>query len=488
MSFKKYFKTLSVEQLLLDISKSKDLARTLGWFQLILLGIGAIIGAGIFVYTGKVAAENAGPALVISFALAGLACACAAFCYAEMASAIPVAGSAYTYTYASLGELPAWIVAGMMTLTCCFGAASVASGWSGYVISFLADFGIHFPPSLAHYFGAAIKLADGSEVMGLINIPAILVTFVLGYIVMLGAETSALFNAIVVFIKFFVLFAFILIGLYHVDATNWVPFIPENTGVYGHFGFSGIVAGAATIILAYSGFDAVATAAQETKNPKRNLPIGIIGSLLISMVVYMTVSLVMTGLTHYSNLDVPEPIAIAVDALNMPWFSHVIKVGAIAGLTTVILVLIYASVRIFYTITHDGLLPEFLAKTHRKHKTPHILTLLITSFVALLSNLLPAAKLAGVASLGTMVTFSVVCYIVIHLRIKRPDLKREFRCPAVPVVPALGIIMFTTMIFSADNEVLKYALAYFLVVVGIYWVYGRHHSHLLHPNRKKIAK
>jgi APA family basic amino acid/polyamine antiporter len=472
MNIKKYFKTLSIENLLEDLKKSKDLARTLTWFDLVMLGIGAIIGAGIFVYTGTTAAENAGPALVISFALAGLACACTAFCYAELASAIPTSGSAYTYTYATFGEFPAWLIAGMMTLTCCFGAASVASGWSAYALSFLSDYGIEFPASLSAYFGAHVQTLAGEPVEGLINVPAILITMLLGYVVMLGAETSAIVNSIIVFIKFFVLLAFILLGMLYVDPDNWSPFIPENTGTYGHFGISGIIAGASTIMLAYSGFDAVATAAQETKNPKRDL------------VIYMLVSLVMTGLTHYSNLNVAKPIAVAVDAMHLPWFSVVIKIGAIAGLTTVILVLIYASVRIFYSITHDGLLPEFLAKTHKKHKTPHLLTMIMTLFVALLATTLPAGILVGVASFGTMVTFTVVCLITLYLRVTMPELKREFLCPLVPFVPLFGVALFGWMLYSSSNQVFIYVALWLALFTCVYVFYGRHHSHLLHPHKK----
>lgn len=486
MSFKKYFRCRSVEGILEEAKKSHDFARTLGAFQLILLGIGAIVGAGIFVFTGS-AAQHAGPAVVLSFVIAGLACACVALCYAELSSAIPIAGSAYTYSYAMLGELPAWLVAGMIALTYCFGAAAVASGWSGYVQSFLHDYGIHIPAILSKTFGTTINLKDGSQVVSQIDLPAFMIVVLLSTIVYFGAETSALFNAVIVAIKMMVLLTFIVIGIGHIEPANWVPFIPDNTGVIGEFGLTGILAGAGIVMLAYTGFDAVATAAQETKNPKRDLPIGIVGSLTLCIIIYVLVSGVLTGLAPYKDLNVSQPMAVAVERMNMPWFSTIIKIGAVAGLTSVVLVLVYGSVRIFYTVTHDGLLPKFLAKVHHKHHTPHILTMIMGLVIATLASFVPTSILLKMSNFGTITTFIIVCVGTIYLRYKKPDLKREFECPMVPFVPLLGIILFTLILVSLHN-VFIYIAAWIAFLLVVYFGYSSKNSHLLHPQKHHTVK
>jgi APA family basic amino acid/polyamine antiporter len=485
MSFKKYFRCRSIESLLTEADKSHDLKRTFGALQLILLGMGAIIGAGIFAYTGTGAGEHAGPAVVLSFILAGLACACAALCYAELASAIPIAGSSYTYSYAALGELPAWFIAGMIVLTYGLGASAVASSWSAYLQSFLADFNIHIPAVLSACSGKVVTLSDGSTVTALFDLPAVFIVFLLATIVYRGAEGSASFNTFIVIVKMVALSLFVIIGAGHINPANWTPFIPENTGTFGEFGLSGIVAGSAVIFLAYSGFDAVATAAQETKNPKRDLPIGIIGSLLISAFVYVLVSGVLTGLASYKELNVGDPVAVAVNKIGMPWFASTIKIGAIFGLTSVILVLMFGLVRVFYTITHDGLLPEGLAKTHKKYKTPHRLTTIIALVIAFLGGVVPTNGLVKLANLGTLMTFTIVCIGTIYLRYKRPDMKREFLCPLMPWVPLLGAALFGSIIFGLPSTIYYYAAIWIAIWISIYFLYGRHNSHLQHPHKKK---
>lgn len=481
MSLKRYFKCKSVESLLDEAKKSHEFARTLSAFQLVLLGIGAIIGAGIFVFIGPAAGQNAGPAITLSLILAGFACACAALCYAELASTIPIAGSSYTYAYATLGELPAWLIAGMITFTYILGASAVASGWSGYFVSFLQDYGITIPAIISATTGDVVSSIDGSTTTALFNLPAFMIVLLLASIVYQGSESSATFNAIIVAIKMAVLFAFIAIGATKINPENWTPFIPENTGTFGKFGISGIFAGAGGILLAYTGFDAVATAAQETKNPKRDLPIGIVGSLAICIIVYVMVSAVLTGLVPYQELNVSAPMAIAVNTMAMPWFSTAIKIGAIAGLTSVVLVLIFGAVRIFYTITHDGLLPMGLAKVHKKHKTPHIITIMVGLTIATIAATCPSDKLAKLSNLGTMVTFIIVCLGTIYLRYKKPDLKREFECPLVPVVPLIGVVLFLGIIFSLPNEIFLYAGTWIAFMLVIYFGYSRHNSHLLNP-------
>lgn len=483
MSIKKYFKCRSVEGLIEESQKSKGLTRSLGAFQLIMLGIGAIIGAGIFVFTGEAAGQHAGPGIMLSFALAGFACACVALCYAELASMIPVAGSSYTYAYTSLGELPAWIIACMVMLTYCLGAASVATGWSGYVQSFMHDYGFHLPSILTAPYGT-IVMHNGVPTSAWFNLPASLIVAFVTYVVFKGSQTSAWVNSVIVFIKMTVLFAFIALGATKVNPENWSPLIPENTGVFGEFGWSGVIAGASLVFLAYTGFDAVATAAQETKNPKRDLPIGIIGSLIVCIVVYMLVSAVLTGIVPYKELRVAEPMAVAVDKMNMPWFSAMIKIGAIAGLTTVVLVLTYGSVRILYAVTQDGLLPKALAKTHKKTHTPHILTLLIGCVIAILSSVLSVDKLVKLANFGTLITFTIVCIGTIYLRYKKPNIKRDFRCPLVPIVPLIGIVLLISILCGLPLEIFAYAGIWTLLMLVVYFAYGSKHSHLLHPRLK----
>lgn len=485
MSFKKYFKCKSIESLVDESKKSQGLERTFGAFQLIMLGIGAIIGAGIFVFVGPAAGQHAGPAVTLSIALAGLACACAALCYAEMASAIPISGGAYTYAYAALGELPAWIIVGMITLTYCFGAAAIAAGWSGYAQSFLADYGYHVPKIFSASFGTMVSDHHGHEIMALGNLPALLVVLFITSILYRGSESSATFNTVIVFIKMSVLTALIVIGGTKVDPSNWVPFIPENTGTFGEFGISGVITGAAAVFLAYSGFDAVATAAQETKNPKRNLPIGIVGSLVICALVYVMVALVLTGLAPYQELNVANPMSIAVDKMGMPWFSTAIKIGAVAGLTSVVLVLIFGSVRIFFSICHDGLLPMGLAKVHKKYRTPHILTLIIGVSIAVLSATVDSGSLQMLANFGTLTTFAIVCAGTIYLRYSKPNMKRDFECPLMPFIPLTGIALFIIILASLSAKTFLHAGIWIAFLLIVYFCYGRHNSVLLHPKKKK---
>jgi APA family basic amino acid/polyamine antiporter len=381
-----------------------------------------------------------------------------------------------------LGELPAWLVAGMITLIYCFGAAAVASGWSEYVQSFLGDYGLHLPAVLTQTLGKVVTMPSGGSIVALFNLPAFIIVLLLAAIVYRGAETSATFNAIIVAIKMTVILGFIVMGIGYIEPSNWVPFIPENTGKVGEFGLTGILAGAGIVLLAYTGFDAVATTAQETKNPKRDLPIGIVGSLVMCIIVYVLVSGVLTGLVSYKELNVSKPMAIAVAKMNMPWFATAIKIGAVAGLTSVILVLIFGSVRIFYTVTHDGLLPKFLAKVHRKYHTPHILTIIMGLVIATLAAVVPMNMLLKMANFGTIITYIVVCVGTIYLRYKKPDLKREFECPMVPFVPLLGIVLFALILVSL-HEVVIYIAGWLVFLLVVYFGYSSKNSHLLHPQR-----
>lgn len=482
---KKYFRCKSIEGLVKEAASSKGLERNLTAWQLVMLGVGAIVGAGIFVITGTAAGNHAGPAIMLSFALSGLACICAAFCYAEMASMIPIAGSSYTYSYATLGELVAWLIAGLVVLTYTLGASAVASGWSSYIQSFAADYGYRLPAILTDCYGTVVTNANGEQVTTIMDLPALLIVGILTMVVFFGSQAAAIINSIAVYVKMFVLILFVVLGAGHIDPANWTPFIPENTGNFGEFGVSGVMVASGIVFLSYTGFDAVATAAQETKNPKRDLPIGIIGSLVICITIYVLISAVLTGVVSYKQLNVAEPIAIAVDAMNMPWFSTLMKIGAVAALTSVVLVLIFGIVRILYTVTHDGLLPEFMAKTHPKYHSPHLLTFTAGSVIAFMASFVPIDSLVKLANFGTLVTFFIVCFGVIFLRKKRPEVKRSFRCPLVPIVPGIGMLLCASILFSLPSKIILYAMIWIAIVMFVYVVYGRHHSHLLHPHKAK---
>lgn len=487
MSFHKYLTRKPIGELFDEI-KHNAFDRTLGPFQLVLIGIGAVIGAGIFVLAGQAASEHAGPAVTLSFILGGIACAMAGLCYAELSSAIPISGGAYSFIYASLGELFAWLIMGMMMLTYGLGAASVASGWSGYMVSFLSDYHIHCPPQLCHTTGKIVTLADGSTVAAWIDLPAFLIVLALTMVVYRGAQTAAWLNALIVTIKMVVLTLFIAIGFFYINPANWNPYIPENTGVFGEFGYSGIFGGTAVVFLAFTGFDAVATTAQEAKNPQRDLPIGILVSLLICTLFYFLISAVLTGIVNYTQLSVPQPMALAVDAMKLPWFSVVLKVGALCGLTSVILVLIYAAVRILYAVTYDGLLPRILIKQHPKYHIPYILTLLLGITIAILSSTTPLDKLVKLSNFGTLVTFAAVCFATLFLRYSRPKLHRGFRCPLMPFIPLCGIILFSQIIFTLPNEIFFYVGIWIVALLCVYFSYSQFHSVLLKEIKEGTVK
>ncbi|HKG32788.1 MAG TPA: amino acid permease, partial [Gemmatimonadales bacterium] len=358
------FRRKSVTALQAEAAADHSLKRALGVLNLTALGVGAIIGTGIFVLTGTVAAQNAGPAVVLSFVLAGVASVFAALCYSEFASLVPMAGSAYTYGYATLGEFIAWIIGWDLVLEYALAATTVAIGWSGYMVSFLDGLGIHIPAHWQAARGTVVTLADGSQVTALLNLPAVFIIAVITTLLVVGIKESASVNNVIVLIKVAVVLLFIALAASHVNPDNWHPFIPPNTGAREHFGFSGVVAGAAIVFFAYIGFDSVTTAAQEAKNPQRDMPIAIIGSLIACTVLYIVVSAIATGVVPYADLDVPAPIAKVADYTGLGFFGAFIKIGAIAGLTSVILVQLLGQSRIFYSMSRDGLLPPFIRRVH----------------------------------------------------------------------------------------------------------------------------
>jgi len=452
------------------------LKRTLGRFNLVSLGVGAIIGAGIFVITGQAAANYAGPGIIISFILSGIACVFAALCYAEFAAMIPIAGSAYTYSRATLGKTFSWIIGWDLILEYLFCASTVAVGWSGYMQSFLKDIGIVLPKALAS--SPYIYDATGWHHSGaLINLPAMIIIALITAFLYVGIKESANLNNIIVFIKVSVILLFIVFGAFHFVPENWVPFIPENTGKFGHFGWSGIFRAAGVIFFAYVGFDAVSTAAQEAKNPQKDMPFGIILSLLVSTVLYILVALVLTGIVNFTKLGVPDPIAVAVDAAgpSLVWLRPFIKLGAIAGLSSVILVMLMGQARIFYAMARDGFLPNVFSSIHKKFNTPH-LTTLISGFTAMIiAGFLPLGILGELVSIGTLLAFIMVCLGIWVLRKKSPNLPRPFRTPFVPLIPILGALFaFLQMLFLPWDTWLRLIL-WMVLGMLIYAFYGRKH-------------
>ena len=466
--------------------ESSELRRSLGPWNLVFLGIGCIIGAGIFVRTGSAAALHAGPAVLFAFIIAGIVCAFAGLCYAELASTLPVSGSAYTYSYATIGEFAAWVMGCLLLLEYGLAASVVAVGWSGYVVSLLGDMGIYIPPTLTGPMGYPKELADGSTVTTVFNMPAFLVCTLLALLLVIGVSESAKVNNVIVAIKVTVLTAFILVGgaiiLANLDqfSGNWEPFIPENTGKEGEFGWSGVIRAASIVFFAYIGFEAVSTAGQEAKNPAKDMPFGIIGSLIACTVIYILVSIVMTLIVPYDTLDVPDPVAVAVDAFGpqWAWFASTIKVGAIIGLTSVILVLMYGQTRIFYTMARDGLLPKVFSRVHPKFRTPWINTLVVGLAVATAAGFFDINFLGDATSVGTLAAFAVVCLTVIWLRRTHPEIPRGYRVPLYPIVPILGIGSCVWLISSVPLPVLTFFGWYVLGGMVLYFVYGMHNSEL----------
>ncbi len=472
------FRRKSIAGLQAEAAGDSGLKRVLGPVNLIMLGIGAIIGTGIFVLTGTVAANNAGPAVVLSFALAGTAAIFAALCYSEFASVVPVAGSAYTYGYATLGELFAWIIGWDLVLEYALAATTVAIGWSGYLVSLFNGIGIALPPELTAPAGAIVTLADGSTVTALFNAPAMVITLLITTLLVVGIKESANVNNVIVVIKVAVVLAIIVLTVGKINPANWHPFIPANTGAREAFGASGIVAGAGVVFFAYIGFDAVSTAAQEAKNPQRDMPIGIIGSLLICTILYMIVSAIATGVVPYTELNVPDPIAKVADVAGLGWFGNIIKVGAIAGLTSVILVQMMGQTRVFYSMSKDGLLPAWVNTLHPKFRTPWITTIVVGIGVTIPAGFLTVSEAAHLVSIGTLLAFAIVSAGVLVLRIRQPDLHRPFKTPFVWFTAPMGVLS-SLYLMSALPIVAWERLAIWLAIgMVIYFGYSRKHSKL----------
>ncbi len=474
------------------------LKRSLGATNLITLGIGAIIGAGIFVLTGQAAANYAGPSVSLSFVLAGIVCAFAGLCYAEFASIIPIAGSAYTYGYATLGELVAWIIGWDLGLEYGFGAATVASGWSGYFTALLAQMHIYIPPQLTATPGTELVFyqeqwmpltslpmgvaATGLQhATGLFNLVAILVVLAITTVLVIGIKESANLNSAIVIVKLGIVGIFIVIGGYyllrHPDLAfrNWHPFIPPSDG-HGNFGLNGIALGAASVFFAYIGFDAVSTAAQEAKNPQKDMPIGILGSLAVCTVLYIIVSTILTGLKNYKELDVAAPVALGIKVTGVGWGELLVNIGAVFGLGTVMLVMLLGQSRVFFSMSKDGLLPKWASAIHPKFRTPWISTMAVGAVVAIMPGFLPIGQLAKLVNIGTLLAFTIVCAGVWVLRVRHPDLPRPFKTPFVPLVPILGILTAVFLMTRLPAITWEVLIGWLLVGLVIYFGYSRKHS------------
>jgi basic amino acid/polyamine antiporter, APA family len=456
------------------------LNRTLSATNLMLLGIGAIIGAGIFVLTGNAAAQYAGPGVVLSMVAAGLACGFAGLCYAEFASMIPIAGSAYTYGYATMGELVAWIIGWDLMLEYLFGAATVAVGWSGNFVAFLAEFGITIPTQWTNAPFAVDAANNFSNTGAILNVPAVLLTIVMTIILVIGIKESARFNNAIVFIKIAIIFLVIGFGFMYVNTANWHPFIPENTGRFGEFGWSGVLRGAGVIFFAYIGFDAVSTAAQEAKNPQRDMPIGILGSLFVCTILYILMALVMTGMVHYSKLNDPAPILVAVAAAgsSLAWLRYAVEIGSLAGLASVVLVMLMGQPRVFFSMARDGLLPPVFGKVHPKYKTPYITTMLTGGIAAIVAGLFPIGLLGQLVSIGTLLAFVIVCAGVWILRVRSPEIPRAFKTPLVPLVPFLGIVSCIALMAGLPKDTWIRLLVWLALGFAVYFLYSKNHSHI----------
>jgi basic amino acid/polyamine antiporter, APA family len=454
------------------------LRRSLGAMNLTMLGIGAIIGAGIFVLTGTAAAQHAGPAVVLSFILAGFGCLFAGLCYAEFAAMIPIAGSAYTYSYATLGEFVAWIIGWDLILEYLFGAATVAVGWSGYFVAFLHKLGVDLP---AAWTQAPLNVIGTHDLVrnpgGVINLPAMILVLLMTALLVVGIRESARFNNVIVFIKVAIVFLVIGFGFMFVNKANWTPFIPPET-VDGKYGWMGVVRAAGVVFFAYIGFDAVSTAAQEAKNPQKDMPIGMLASLGICTVLYIAMALVMTGLAHYTELNVPHPVDVALSKAGpgLAWLNYLVDIGAIAGLASVVLVMLMGQPRIFFSMSRDGLLPPVFGKVHRRFQTPYVTTILTGVVAAVIAGFFPIGLLGELVSIGTLFAFVVVSAGVMVLRYKRPDLPRPFKTPWVPVVPALGVIVCGALMAGLPADTWIRLLVWLVIGFVIYFAYGRSHS------------
>ena len=476
---RRLFAVRSVDSIVSELNAAPPLKRVLTARSLTAIGLGATIGTGIFILTGTVAANHAGPALTLALLIAAIGSALAAICYAEFASMIPVSGSAYTYSYATLGEAIAWFIGWNLSLEYMLSASAVAGGWSAYVVNLLGKIGIHLPDALIN--APLGKTESGALGMtgAIVNLPAVLVVLALGYVCYVGVKESATLNNAMVFIKVGVIVVFILAGISYIDTANWHPYLPENTGKRGEFGWSGVFQGAAIIFFSYIGFDTASTTAREARNPQRDVPLGILGALGISAVLYVAMSAVLTGMVPYTSLDVAAPVAVALDAHpQLSWLGVLVELGAIVGMTSVILISLLGQPRIFLAMADDGLLPPSWKKVHPVHRTPHIATAVAVIVAAIIAGLLPLDVLGELISIGILLAFTCVCIGVLVLRRTKPDMPRPFRVPFAPVTCILGALVCISMMVFLPPDTWWRLLVWSVLGFSIYALYGYRHSRL----------
>lgn len=473
------FKTKSIEKILQENSEGTSLKKTLGPISLILLGVGAIIGAGIFSLTGLAAANNAGPAVTISFMIAGVGCAFAGLCYAEFASMLPIAGSAYTYSYATLGEFVAWIIGWDLILEYAVGAATVSISWSRYLIKLLEKLGVADIPYQWMMSPFETVVVNNQTLHGIINIPAIFITILMSLLLIRGMQESAKFNSVIVVLKVTVVLAFIILGWSYINPANYEVYVPENTGQFEHFGWSGVVTGAAVVFFAFIGFDAVSTTAQEAKNPQRDMPIGILGSLVVCTILYVLFAHVMTGLENYKNFaNEAAPVAVAIAATPYAFMQKLIIIAILAGYSSVIMVLLMGQSRVFFSMSKDGLIPPIFSELHPKFQTPWKSNILFGILVSAFAGFIPVNVVGEMSSIGTLFAFVLVSAGVLVLRKTQPDAPRSFRTPWVPVVPILGIIICCYLMYALPLDTWIRLFVWMVIGVVIYFAYSRHHSKL----------
>ena len=475
------FRKKTILSLLTEASETGNgtLKRRLGPFGLISIGVGVIIGAGLFSLTGIAAANNAGPAIILSFVLAAICCSFNALCYAEFASMVPVAGSAYTYSYASLGELFAWIIGWDLILEYSVGAATVAISWSQYLVKFLGYFDIHLPPQLLLSPFESLKAIDGTIIHGIINLPAILIVILITVVIIRGVKTSSIVTSILVVVKVSIVLVFIAVGWNYIQPANYHPFIPQNTGTFGEFGISGIFRGAGVIFFVFIGFDIVATMAQETKNPKRNMPIGIIGSLVVCTILFILFAYVMTGLANFSEFkNSAAPVAIAIAKTPYKWLVQLIVFAILIGYISVILVDLMGQSRVFFTMSRDGLLPKMFSVLHTKFQTPYKSNVLLCIFICLFAGFVPIRVVGEMTSIGTLLAFVLVCLGVLILRKTQPNAPRSFKTPFVPVVPILGILTSVVLMLALPLDTWIRLFVWLLIGLILYFSYGKKKSKL----------
>ena len=474
------FATKPLERLLQEaegVGEKTTLHRTLSAANLVALGIGAIIGAGIFTLTGHAAADYSGPAIVLSFIFSAVGCALAGFCYSEFATMIPIAGSAYTYAYATMGELLAWIIGWDLVLEYALGAATVAIGWSGTLVSLLHSFGINLPPALIASPLHPATLPNGEKVYGMINLPALFIVIAISMLLITGIEESARINGIVVILKVAVVIVFVAVGYSYMNPSNHVPFIPPNEGG-AKYGWPGVFRGASAIFFAYIGFDAVSTAAQEAKNPKRDMPIGILGSLVVCTVLFIAFAWVLTGVVHYKELSGDSPVALAVDRMKIGWLGLLMKFGVLAGLTSVMLVMLLGQSRVFFSMSRDGLLWPAFSKLHPRFRTPYLSNVMLMIFCGVFASFLPISLVGEMTNIGTLFAFVLVSIGIIVMRKTQPNLPRPFRTPWVPFLPVASVLVNTWLMTNLGIDNWLRLFGWLAIGLVIYFSYGRFHSKL----------